>query len=363
MPMPIRTYDVMALILRACAISMMVMTQTRHGLYNRSTLPINEDMFFQAIVNRLMGRPNIYCVYKKMHPSLTTSFIPCRKEIGSFLDFVIANNALPKLFSSQHFDAIPRDVKTLPHVFRSVVEELSRTSHQVLSQMTTHSESRHQAVRKLSAYLSSVFDNHKTLVTERKRSTTKSEFLAHQIICDLEEVYVDPFGQITEESVMVGYGGKQGLRVCAAATDIPDKLPLTTLCQSVAECLRNDDRMCCLWRRITGTELDDRGNLIVALNGRLFSCVDIEHIMCKVYVGISKTISTRSTSRHPVASKPGLFPLRLNGCAIPWDNFNVRLITMDIEKAYCAAVKENIFLSTPEHFRLNGEADVFDKVE
>ena len=364
-PMPLRTYDVMSLFLRACALDLMILPIEQYLCARGDVSMFDKEILFMAILNRITGRPNVYCQYRAHFPELIASYLPSSSEINEFIDFVEQNNVLAKLFNPQHSDSIPRDFRCHAHVFRETLEKLAN-SCQTIFDILSRANSRSQCLEALSAHLFDLFESTKTMTTERGRCPAKARFLAHHVLCDLEEIFDSPFGDVLTESVVAGHGGSQGISVCnrGLRTENIDRQATISIEEitSLLRCrLTEPSTRAGMYRRMLGLQISEKGHLVIALNGREFNHADTEHIMCKVYIGISKTISTRATSRYPECSKPGFHPVKLVDCDIPWDDDHVQQIMRDVDECYDAALSmRDFFTHTHDLFKLCGEPDVFN---
>jgi hypothetical protein len=246
------------------------------------------------------------------------------------------------------------------------MESMAAHSQHLLREMQTECSTRTQAVRMLGNNLHKVVEQHKTHFHERHAAQEKCLWLAHQVIADLEEIFIDPFGAVSPESVMYGHGAKQGWFVCFGvkhavavrgeenAANQSGKL-LTWIKNGLMDSSRESD----LYEKMMCLRWDDcEKQSTISINGRPLWETDIEHFLCKIYVGASKTISSRSTSKMPLSSKAGHHPIKLNGnTGIPWDDECVKSIMCECVKAYGDALHEGLIKRTPDCFLITGEID------
>jgi len=108
-----------------------------------------------------------------------------------------------------------------------------------------------------------------------------------------------------------------------------------------------------------GCTIDTEGRIVIKLNGRVVNSVDAEHALCKLYIGASKTISSRSTSQTPKTSIPGMYPLDICHTNIPnpFGLDEIRLIATDVLDGFTSAVHQGTIRCTPETFLLPNEED------
>lgn len=125
------------------------------------------------------------------------------------------------------------------------------------------------------------------------------------------------------------------------------------------ELLTKDDSTAQLFCDALGLESrKDNQCLFVKLNGRAVSETDIEHFLCKIYVGACKTISSRATSQFPVSGKSGYHPIKTDtSLGQLWDNGPLAAILEKCIEAYTCLRRNGIITQTPECFLFNNELD------
>ena len=362
LPHPIRTYDVMALFFRGCAIKEGLIDDKQpferiHGG------AINDDIFFMAVLNRLTGRPGVYCDFRRHRNELGKSPLPLISEVDEFLEYASQNDRWRQLFSTQHFGALPADIIRHWSVFSGVVGDLAETCGEILVQIENGIR-REKCVSKLAQYLEDVTERNRLHLQSRSQCPAKYAFVAHQVICDLEEVFAMPFGPVDAESIVVGTGGVQGLKACRdiLATAVPSGVnredtaePIERLQAMLLAFLGGKSTRSFEMRKMLGCGLDSEGTVCVALNGRPFGLQDVEHFLCKLYIGITKTFSSRSSSKSPDTSKSGLHPIDFGDYDCAWDDSNVCIILRDAVDTFDKCRESKEFPITPDIFLVKGE--------
>lgn len=385
-PFPCRTYDVMPLILRSCAFQMGCLDTSQP--FTRSSMPVNTNLFFMSILNRFTGRPGVYKAWRssmngegdEVSP-VTTSGSPLLKllrskqtllpricECSSFVSFIDNKRIHSSLFNSQHISAVPSDMKRHIDVFCDVVMAVSSTCGHCLQRMQNKKTNRAECVDILTAFLIDILDKNRPHVHDRMSCQPKLAFLAHQVISDLEEVYDSPFGDVTADSVVIGYGGGQGLAICrdlcvadkasTGAKRASEREFLKSLETIIVGELSRTDEVGVQTRRMMGLKLNKSLEVCVSLNNRPLRANDIEHFMCKVYIGVAKTISSRGSSSSPKSYKPGLHPIRFKDNDIAWDDTHVRTILMGVLDEYRQCSNKNTLPPADTIFLLEGEQSV-----
>ncbi len=380
-PMAIRAYDVMVLLIRACAFGLGILTGDGERVAPAASL-LTSEFLFMAILNRFTGRPRLFLLFRDLFPAQCPSIIPGPEHLGLFLDLVKFNKCHRMLFSHQHINSIPLDCWLHEHVFCGVMKQLAGMRGKILQAMFATQGNRRVAVAELATAIRNAVDENKTHFHERGPNVTddKCRWLAQQIVCDLEEIFIDPFGPVTSESIVFGPGARQGWYVCfgskfnakiASGGTIPNhgedktqgkEAPTSLLLDLILEKLVVNGEPGDLFCRIMGLERAEisggKTAVHIRLNGRPLNVADIEHFLCKVYIGVAKTISSRSRSKTPQCSRPGLHPINFDSTTgPPWDDEQVTRILEDGVNAYEEATKAGIISHTPDCFLILDEPD------
>jgi hypothetical protein len=290
--------------------------------------------------------------------------LPRINECASFQQIVSSELILSDLFNYQHYSAIPVDIKKNLQVFKNVLSRLSTTCCECLTRMNDRSNDRQFCVNYLTRYLLDILERERRHIQQQKQCGDKTDFLAHQIVCDLEEIYFEPFGSVSPESVVVGYGAREGVKMCnrllfASASRQGNSGSFTETIKALSDrifsFMKEKTQVASHYRTMLGCQLDSSGNLSVLLNGRLLGLQDVEHYMCKLYIGVSKTLSSRGSSANPQPCKAGLHPVHFKDGGYPWDDENVRLILLDVVEMYYACRESGKIPTVPLIFLIPGE--------
>jgi len=332
---------------------------------NRANTDVTAEILFMAILNRLTGRPKVYTLFRKSKSSQHEQpILPATSEIEEFIDFLESNVLHKYLFSPQHGDLIPCDLKIFPNVFRKFLMALTQKIVSLQSYIVS-STNRKCAVTRLTETLTNILDGCKTHFSERgDRSGKKLAFIAHQVVSDLEEIYWTPFGPVTTDSIVFGYGSSQGYYICfgkvskgsdilAVSDDVRNNLDFFRN-NIESELSADSESSICLTTAMGMKVQDDK--IVVAINNRPIVATDIEHFLCKIYIGAAKTVGSRSQSLHPKTSRAGYHPIPFEESSdIPWDDNN---ITQIMEKIIQSHKKfESPLRRTPSIFLHNDEID------
>jgi hypothetical protein len=358
------------LTLRSCALSLSVLGGGRGE--ERSVLPVSPDIFFMAILNRITGRPGLYQSFHKATFNATQSsqpVLPKIEETKEFLNYVQRSKIHGLLFNHQHIAALPGDFKKHISVFVYVVDDIARTCESLLKKIYIVQQTRKATVVMIGDYLMNSFEKFKLQLNERALSRHKYDFLSHQIVADLEEIYHLPFGDVTLDSVIMGSGSKQGSAACTKMVEEINSDKNTTGSKSVGYrdvlqyvsslmegYLQNDSLV-----KILGCVSSPDGGTLVRLNKRPINFVDGEHFLCKLYVCLAKTIGQRATSKRPSFRKAGHHPVNFLGEVCYWDDENVRPIMMDMISEYENLQENGQTIKIPDILILPGESECTKK--
>lgn len=168
----------------------------------------------------------------------------------------------------------------------------------------------------------------------------KLNFLGHQVLSDLEEIFIFPVMEFEAASVFPGFGGRFGYTLITGVSykarnrkayvgyliERKDKLD---------QKLRNDED----FRKICGMRVTDDNRLVHALNDRPLQFTEVEHGDCKIAIAHCSTRSGRTVSSYPKLCRPHLHPIRLQKERLPWDDQKVRGIMEGIVKAWTTTAK------------------------
>lgn len=145
-------------------------------------------------------------------------------------------------------------------------------------------------------------------------------FLSSQNVADVEEfVKGQPFGPDSVESVVPGYGGREGASVFLQSKGSKSVTVAEALEIIVERVQGNHNPLSEYWLQACGYYRSKNDKMVrLKVNGRRFGYVDAEHWLCKVYCHLIKTTGSRLCSVQPTASKPYCHPL-------PFDDAELQL--------------------------------------
>jgi hypothetical protein len=356
-PMPVRTYDPMPLLLRGCAIQVRVLDSgscERRGVgqdenWLNTSLQL-VDMVFRAIIIRLTGRVGRFSSYWRYSSSKShiTSWVPSREEFPVFSQFMLSTKKMSCWTSRQHFNSLPKDVVSSVDAFIRYMKIIATNVERTVEEMVAVN-----SLSKAASILKKMMEG--TVCQLSSQPGVKDlSFLVQEIIADINEIYMNPFGEqsVDGTSIILGHGALTALRILKGREGGNDNTWwLRKIYDSFSTHSKGEQGKEFL--KTLGLCITGRGSVVTRLNGRLVDMKDVEHFLCKVYIMVYKTIGDRSVTLRPLATTPWCHPLRLRSqCA--WDSDRVFCIFEEsIQAAQRLVEKEKLVL--PSVFRLRGE--------
>lgn len=242
-------------------------------------------------------------------------FFPSLDEIPEFLRCIRATTkgrkTISRWQSKQHEHAIPSSLKT-PDGYANFLSEVSKRLEGFIQEFLKEREGgagRREIRDSVVEFLIKCTPSGPSVNRE------KYLFLSHLILSDLEEVFVDPFGAVTLDSIHAGHGSQQCAKLMV---DLDGALykDRSKLYSDLLEHMGNPDM-------VSKHELDMLGlervgkSVCWKLNGRPIGFQDIEHFLCKGYIVLSKTHASRTISKHPFHTEPHCHPVAFRDRARP----------------------------------------------
>jgi hypothetical protein len=290
---------------------------------------------------------------------------PHRDELGYFLGFVRAisrsSNSAGPLMSDQYAKSIPCGLKKVNRYmafWRDANLHLDSFVDRELLPLLSRfgpKQRRKEVVNLFVKFMQRCGE------TDREDSY---RFVAGQVVAEIEEVFNDPFGDITFESINQAYGSQEAMfcvtdeagkeyveRESLGSERTKDKIKtLFDECLRAYHCL-SDDAL-----HILHLERHE-GRIRIRLNQRWLCYKDVEHFLCKGYIVCNKTHAGRAMSFHPRHSEPHCHPIRwLNENGTPmWGpclHHWCQRLCSDAQKAF-----RKVLPKMPACGKFNGEQD------
>jgi hypothetical protein len=279
----------------------------------------------QAVVGRVLGDVTAAEAWsgwmqRMGHSSCTFKQrpAPAAEEDDLFLQFMresvkgSKSDSLSRWVSGQHEKQIPDDLKTAVG-FESFWKGIQPELEEFVAGMREGKKKERNQYRH---ELRDLLDRH---VPFRDRKCTsvkaKCEFLAQQIMLDLEEVWCDPFGSITRpEDIVFGPGSLNGLGNLGAKSHKEMADELETLLEAWTSDELDDDYLAAIG-------LVREGSVVRVMDwGRPIGYQDGEHLGCKTNIAMRRVHCSRGASKKPKFTCGHCHPIALDGEVEPWDS-------------------------------------------
>ena len=313
-------------------------------LKNKANLDLLVDALFGVLVNRLFDPTSLaaFALWKHKHQNgppvndSASTVLPMRHEARTFGDFVFNSRVS---MNKQH------DV-VVPQAFKGG----SKESKRAISRFISSYASVHCGVSSVRKYLEHLGTNgtnggEGTDHWKQRRSDffqvilrslmecgsyfnicAGTSFLVHLVMADLECKWPDLCGEVTLETVHMGHGSNVGLRLCTrhmAGMETRERLRWF------------HEELVGILLLLSKTDLAMMGYVEIdsvlcsSFSGRLYSYIDTEHILCKVYILLTLSYPSRTISETPFCSNTFTWPL-VAECNHWTDGFKEELVDIVI---------------------------------
>ena len=288
-----------------------------------SEMPIKtqNDLLFTIILMRMTGRVEAWNQFFHRTKNKAGGTLLSTNEHEDFMRFLNGTcggtwqDKMTHWISDQMKDSLPKKIISTPGNFLSFVRVIKdlvtgeRGGGTSLFQDMMHKCKRdsgdmvrNEAVKHLRA----VIDLAVASTTDNDKG--KTDFIADNVVRDVEEIVDDPFGEVT--STVFGHGSKTGCGFIFLEGS-HKKITMLQVCEEVKHYMETqvEDDLLGLFGYYK--EWDD-GSIRQILNGRRFNVVDAEHFICKCYIGSAYSRGTRTYNSHHLA-RPHCHPTRTKG--------------------------------------------------
>jgi hypothetical protein len=304
-PHPIRTYNVTTLaFIHACG------KLTEKGCQRISASTITDeqmsDLLFRSIVLRTTGRVAAYVAYAK-YRGFKGIHLPTIDDLPNFSEFLKCSTGLSgkmtPLVSRQYSRSL---FEASTGGFPTYLSFLSNVQGQIFSLVSGWAVLQKQ--NKLPDNYRETFSEKLTLLLRESSNGVgkRADFISGHCIADIEEVLTDPFGPV--HKVVFGPGGASGAKLLGKNGD-KCAIQLLHFFRSKAP----PELLDCM-----GLTRSSPGCVLVSLNSRPISLVDMEFVFCKNHLAYSHTTGARLVTDLPKPSVPHCHPLPFNP---PWHQF------------------------------------------
>ena len=278
------------------------------------------EAFYTAILGRLLSPavPCIYAVWKGLRAGKLPCGVTClpgTEEAGLFCRFIRVQTRNYKdsgwVFNKQHNNVIPASFKSSNGMatFCRFASEYALSGTLVLDRFLAHLSSLGGTDPKDSPTLRrEVFQVVLSSLVNCGayfRLSSDLSFLVHVAMADMESKVPGLFGLHTTETVHFGTGSTNGILLCLPNSrgSLMDKFVAFHRELSQLLLAMQIDEL-----SITGyTNIN--GKLYSIFTGRVYSYTDSEHILCKIYVCLELSHTSRTISELPKCYSPSTWPI------------------------------------------------------
>ena len=286
---------------------------------NKDDMNILGDALFAITTVRFTGHVSRFALYSSYEKNTKGEFLPKGDEnLEMFINFVKLTTkknpnkksvqSMSPWLSRQHVESIPKHIRKSHACFASFLRKLATKKQQLVQTLIQilrtkdkeNNESRHAAIQEIKSLLKTCCGN--TL-------TGNIEFMTHQIVADLENIFGLLFGKVTAASVMGGHAGLLGYTAIVWQQSSKEKQSFATILENIVDRV-NHGTVTREELAIAGYYRDRHGKVRNTVNGLLFSPTDAEHWLCKGWILVKKTFNHYRNSRYPKPLEPHLHPIR-----------------------------------------------------
>ena len=298
-------------------------------LSNASNCDLLADIVFGVVVNRIFDPTalSIFALWKhknELGPTVLdtrSTVLPRRREVEHFLSFICSQSVslnkqhdvvIPDTFKGSGKEgkrAICRFLRSYASnsgvqcgvlSVRKYLQHLGAQSQDaVMGEGTVHWRTRRH-------YFFQVLQWSLLEAGSHFHVCGGTSFLVHLVMADLESRFPDLCGKVKIETVHMGHGSNVGIRLCSrhmARKSIRERLKwFHGELIKILLALPQNELALMGYVRIDSV-------LYSLFTGRIYSYIDTEHILCKVYVLLTISYPSRTISESPFCSSSFTWPL------------------------------------------------------
>ena len=313
-PMPIRDYDLPPLLYG-------ILSQT--GFENETnfveTPPRMEDDLLASVICHVFGRASAIGVFYKSLPANDRKNCLRKANIETLIAFinkVVAARGvgMSRLIVHQYENQIPAPLRTSSKAATTFLREFAGMTDYIVGHVLKEGKTRREYVIGLADAMASVVDG---------STGPQFYFVAQHIIATLALSYKEGrFGEITLDNVHMGPGSKEALKAIGLLSKRPELTheqkndafdPLSNYINDSEAKLFMSKIMNLRKNQLDALGLmKTRNSVVVKLTGRKFSFLDMEHMLCKLYLFLNKKSPSRMQSVQPNYHLCQCHPARYN---------------------------------------------------
>jgi hypothetical protein len=137
----------------------------------------------------------------------------------------------------------------------------------------------------------------------------KVQFLAHQILCDLEGLFGFCFGRVTPDSIVAGHGSTMGYITTSWHVPTNNRLSFPKTLENIKAILSDETKTS--RQHLMAMGYYRKGHSIYnRVNDLELSCIESEHLLCETWKLARKTFNHYRNSLVPMSLEPFLHPIK-----------------------------------------------------
>ena len=273
---------------------------------------ILRQCLFMLIISRFTGNTQVLAKFEGLPTDTGVMRLPLMSQASEFVNFlreVKKHPNVPSVTTKQHDGSLPSEIKEMPERFWMMIEALANGG---------------LGHRKLVTILGAHGVSHKhRVVLKRKIMECIAEcgnlqqpddlgFVSHKILADLETAFLGVIGEVTFESIGLGWGSKRGL-VCLKFPEKPGGRSTEQMFMEfhdfLIDYLKEHKQLAFACGYESFQDAGGNTHLRSRFSHREFSLLDTEHFLCKIWLAILHSHASRNIAENKSVSVAHCQPL------------------------------------------------------
>ena len=278
------------------------------------------EAVYAATILRFSGRVSRFALFQKWNGNKERIFIPRKgQSTRDFLKFVkrtvMGNSgygyAMSQWLSGQHFQAIPKTIRSHYSHFEGFVEKMevgiefcvrSMIEGFIKNKGKSEIDIRKEVINVLKGHIGGWCSD------ELKGDIG---FLAQQIVADVEGLFGYVFGEPKATGIEAGHAGDLGYLMIVWKEAKKTRSTLAMVLQGIVDMIQKGGILEDSWLEVGGyVRCNESGKVVNKVNGLPFNVTDAEHWLCKSWVIVKKTFNHYRNSMYPVPLEPHYHPIK-----------------------------------------------------
>ena len=283
------------------------------------------EAMYAATLLRFTGRVSRFALFQQWSGNREQVFLPkwgdSTSDFLSFVQKTVMGNsghgyAMSQWLSGQHFEAIPRGIRSHYSLFEELVKKMEDGMELLVDSIITLCQQLQNKQVDMRKEIVKVITGHvRGWCSDDSKGNI--EFLAQQVVADVEGLFGYVFGEPRAEGIMAGHAGDLGYLMIVWAMDKEETPTLAEILQQIVDGVQKGKYFNDEWLGIGGYERNSDNVVVNKVNGLPFNVTDAEHWLCKAWVIVKKTFNHYRNSMYPVPLEPHYHPIKWPGRKTP----------------------------------------------